>query len=1124
MHVISFTHRVSFFAACLVGFLSQGGWGIGMEVRAQNEQEEKPYRPLIERGLEQTLWAREPMLANPVALSFDDHGALYVVETLRRGSVDIDIRAHKSWVLEDLASDTYQSQVDAFKRWMAPEKSSENRSWLKDYNGDGSHDWRDLTMIKDRVYRLEDTNRDGVADQSTIFAEGFNELNHGAAAGVLPFEDQVYFTIYPDVWGLKDTNADGVADQQEILHRGFGVHAAYDGHDIHGLTVGPDGYIYFSVGDNGISVHTKEGRRLYHPNTGGVLRMLPDGSDLQIFATGLRNVQELAFDAHGNLFSVDNDGDVRGERERLVYIAEGSDAGWRLNWQFRTKGWAPYTGVPIYSPWIEERMWVPHHPEQAAYITPALSNYSVGPGGFTFNPGTALNDAYRDTFFLAQFPVKKITAFKLRPKGASFEMVDEHVFHQGLMASAINFGPDGAAYIADWDGMWMPNEKGAIYRVDDPSQAGSLLRQEVQQLLASDFEHASEELLYRALEHADQRVRLKAQFEWVRRDALEALVEVVQDQARSSLGRLHALWGIGQLKPSFSRERWMQLPIQDSNAELRAQVIKLMGNLKAASMRDVLERALKDPSPRVRYHAAMSLGQCGDAEAFDAVLQLLEWNAGEDPLLRHAGVMALVGMGEPTRLADCAAHDALEVRRAAVVALRRLKSPLVSRFLQDPHPWVVQEAAKAVHDDFSIPQALPMLAQWSQSYRPDMAMDDSVMRRSISANMRLGGRKEAAHLMQLASDGRRSDSMRTEALMSLATWGKTPFVDRVVGRVRHPLHRDPMAGKEILDHQFQSLLDASDGSFRRSLMDLAHEYQLSVDAEVLMEWVRSDDYPVPMRSHALKQLIQSGDPSVGPLLRNILNEGEPSLQFMALMGIASLDVDGFTQRFIQSFDQWTLEQKQEGLAMLGRFSTAEGVAFLLQLQNGSSGMPLSSELQLDVLQALTACQEGLLENDMRVQVLAATSLTDPKYRRMLISGGDPAKGRETYEGHVLAQCGRCHEGGGEGVQAGPVLDGIGGRHDSLYLLESLIDPSASMAQGYENWQIVTAEGDQIFGRLIKQTSESWMLHSADGMKHVLPVQNITESKLVSVSSMPPMGGVLSAFELRDLVAYLQQKK
>ena len=129
MHVISFTHRVSFFAACLVGFLSQGGWGIGMEVRAQNEQEEKPYRPLIERGLEQTLWAREPMLANPVALSFDDHGALYVVETLRRGSVDIDIRAHKSWVLEDLASDTYQSQVDGPRKKFRESLLAEGLQW-----------------------------------------------------------------------------------------------------------------------------------------------------------------------------------------------------------------------------------------------------------------------------------------------------------------------------------------------------------------------------------------------------------------------------------------------------------------------------------------------------------------------------------------------------------------------------------------------------------------------------------------------------------------------------------------------------------------------------------------------------------------------------------------------------------------------------------------------------------------------------------------------------------------------------------------------------------------------------------------------------------------------------------
>lgn len=376
-----------------------------------NEVVSPPYEPLIDRGLQMEVWAREPLLINPVALSFDEKGRLYVVETARRGTVDIDIRAHKDWVKEDLGSDSIPRQIELFRRWMSPGKSRENRSWLKDRNEDGSHDWRDLTTVKERVHLIEDTDGDGLADKSRVFAEGFNKENNGAAAGVMPFADHVYYTVYPDIWRLEDTDGDGVSDQNTSMFRGFGVHAAYDGHDIHGLTVGPDGKIYFSVGDNGTSVVTQEGRHLHYPNTGGVLRMNPDGSDLEFFATGLRNVQEIAFDDFGNLFSVDNDGDVRGERERFVYITEGSDSGWRLNWQFRTKGWSPHTGMPIYSPWIEEKMWVPHHTGQPAHITPPLSNYSVGPGGFKYNPGTALNEAYKGFFFWLNFLSKKSRPF-----------------------------------------------------------------------------------------------------------------------------------------------------------------------------------------------------------------------------------------------------------------------------------------------------------------------------------------------------------------------------------------------------------------------------------------------------------------------------------------------------------------------------------------------------------------------------------------------------------------------------------------------------------------------------------------------------------------------------------------
>ena len=311
-----------------------------------------------------TEWAANGMTKDPVALSFDNVGRLYLVESARRASVDIDIRAHKDWLLDDLASDSFESMRAFFRRQMSPALSEKNKPWLKDRNADGIHDYRDLTTISERVRALEDTDDDGVADKSTLYAEDINEEFTGVAAGVMPLDGDVLMTVYPDLWRLRDVDGDGKADERYSMFRGFGVHAAFDGHDLHGLTMGPEGKVYFSCGDNGFSIETREGNRLHHPNTGGVLRMNPDGSELEVFATGLRNVQEFDFDAYGNMFAVDNDGDLEDERERAVYIAEGSDSGWRLNWQFRSLGWKKYNGGMTYNPWTAEGMWKPQHPDQ----------------------------------------------------------------------------------------------------------------------------------------------------------------------------------------------------------------------------------------------------------------------------------------------------------------------------------------------------------------------------------------------------------------------------------------------------------------------------------------------------------------------------------------------------------------------------------------------------------------------------------------------------------------------------------------------------------------------------------------------------------------------------------------
>ena len=237
----------------------------------------------------------------------------------------------------------------------------------------------------------------------------------GIGAGVLARKDDVWYTCIPGLWKLRDTNGDGRADRRKLLHDGYGVHVGFLGHDLHGLRFGPDGRLYFSIGDRGFNVTTVDGNTLAVPDTGSVLRCNPDGTELEVFATGLRNPQELAFDQYGNLFTGDNNSDS-GDRARWVYLVEGGDSGWRIGYQFIE---APISR----GPWNEEKLWYPAFAGQAAYIVPPIANLADGPSGLTYDPGVSLLPAqYKNHFFLVDFRGSSgssgIRTFALEPKGA----------------------------------------------------------------------------------------------------------------------------------------------------------------------------------------------------------------------------------------------------------------------------------------------------------------------------------------------------------------------------------------------------------------------------------------------------------------------------------------------------------------------------------------------------------------------------------------------------------------------------------------------------------------------------------------------------------------------------------
>ena len=526
--------------------------------------------------------------------------------------------------------------------------------------------------------------------------EDFQTEITGIAAGVLHHDDHVYTTIAPDVWKLTDTDGDGAADERTVIASGFGLHIAYAGHDMHGLTVGPDGRIYWSIGDKGISVVDEHGTRHHYPNQGGVMRCNPDGTGFEVFAHGLRNVQELAFDQYGNLFGVDNDADQPKERERFVYIVKGMDAGWRCNYQYRGNG---------YNPWTDEKLWVPSFDQQAAYIIPPISHSLDGPAGFTFNPGTALSEAYRNYFFLTGAPGGQQVAFQVERDGASFRMVNEHSIGNGIPLVGINFGPDGALYGVDWGGGYPLNQRGAVWKIDVSTEHAQEARNQVAEILSQGTRELSVTDLRQHLTYADQRVRLNAQFELVKRDDVEALTEVARagqpdesDEA-TLLARVHAVWGLGQLARSGRDVSGiLSILLTDSDPQIRIQVARTIADIPRFDGRKLIP-LLADTDERVQFHALIALASHTSPDAVDRILELAAELNPAETYLRHSVSMALASCATSNQLSACQTTSSGSVRLSAVLALRHQRSPAVAVFLNDTDDLVATEAARAIHDD-----------------------------------------------------------------------------------------------------------------------------------------------------------------------------------------------------------------------------------------------------------------------------------------------------------------------------------------------------------------------------------------------------------------------------------------
>ena len=451
---------------------------------------------------------------------------------------------------------------------------------------------------KGRIVKLIDRDRDGIADSHTVFATIDN------ARGLLAVGTRVYVlhTAHgPDgkatgmnLAVLEDADRDGVADgPAKILVEGICVAKAINDrgtdHSTNGIRMGIDGWIYIAVGDFGFHNATGTDGAKVTLQGGGVARVRPDGTELELFATGTRNDYDVAIDPFMNLFSRGNTNDGGGWNIRFLHLIQSADFGYpRLFKNF------------------------------SAEILPALEDLGGGSGvGALFLSEPTWPAHYNNQPLMADWGRKAIYLHRLTPDGPTFTQKAEE-FAQISQITDLDVDPSGQMFVSAWDGAGFKGDpgKGYVSRLTPKGWTHRAL---------PDLATAKLTDLLTLLASASATTRFYAQQEILARTAEAAAAKTaVLALAKSSTPtlavRVAALMTYTQLESSAAAV--LALAVEEPLREfaLRAATDRLPRLKNARLPLEPFTNTLRTGTPRQRAAAAIALGRLGTPAAATALL------------------------------------------------------------------------------------------------------------------------------------------------------------------------------------------------------------------------------------------------------------------------------------------------------------------------------------------------------------------------------------------------------------------------------------------------------------------------------------------------------------------------
>lgn len=1084
-------------------------------------------------GVKASLFADSSQTQNPSAICFDRNGKLYVAEIHRWRAGVQDIRNEQQILLDDINNRTSADRLEMYQR----DQVTRPLAFYSEF--------------EDRIVALEDTDEDGRADSYAVFADGFNDPLDGPGIGLVAGpENEIYYTNIPHVWKLTDGDKDGKAEERESLQDGFGVRMSISGHDMHGIIWGPDGKLYWSIGDRGYHFTTKEGRHYDRNYEGAVFRCDPDGSNVEEIYRGLRNPQELAFDKFGNLFTCDNDAD-QWDKGRLVYILEGGDSGWHhghqviLNFRNQLELRTPdydhpgHKTIPM-SPWMAEGIWETLHPERPAFALPPVDIVSWGPSGFVYNYGaTAMPERYADHFWICNFGGAKgdLEAFSVKENGAGFSLGHHEKFMEGLGNTDVEFGPDGRMYLSCFNNNgWYKQDLGNIYALESEEPHNVDLLQETEELLTTDLATLLENEVAPLLAHADMRVRLFAQFDLVRRGSENVFLAAIE-QTGNQLQRLHGVWGLGQLarKDPSLLQTHVEL-LTDSDPEIRAQAAKIIGDSRREDLGESLAVALDDESARVQSFAAIGVGKVGYALALPKLIEMLAANDNADVFLRHALIQGMWGLNEREKMLKEFKNESSAVRLGVLLTLRKLEDPRVKYFLNDEDKFIRDEAVRAIND-LDLFTALPDLAAQIAPFLPGAAnaaappenhRDILTHTRIINANFRAGAPEHASHLLAYAANTSLPMILREQALKAIQEWKQPKPVDSTNGFYRplDPAKRSDIS--EAVKGNLQPVFDTAEGNLISLATGIALEYGAEAPEELLVKQISDEKADLDARIGSLQGLARQNIDALAPHWDSLLSSKQAAFRAAVVDQLSSANQERAVSEAVKMAESGDLKTRQHGYRLLSKMESPKAIEiFRNRLADWKKEKPGAL---LDLLEGAEAKKADESIAKLLADYQSSLDASDPVAPfRAALKGGDVKSGKEIFMTHAAGQCAKCHKINGDGGVAGPELTGIGSRVDHEHLLAALVDPSGFVVPGYGMTMVTLKNGESIGGALLEETGEKVVLKipdpddSGQQVEKTIAMSEI-ETRQPPVSAMPPMGYILTKTEIRDVVAFLASLK